>query len=740
MSRSFAVLLCCWMLTGAASARAELHRLGFITRNLDKLAPGHKVTSVPVGLAARSFHDLTSADLTSEMPPVGNQGQQGSCASWAIAYYHRSQLEYHERHWDLTDPHHQFSAAFAYNQVNGGGDNGSSFDDNMPLICEQGCANLVDCPYNDGDCTSWPSESAYSHAIPFRARTWAWFGTADTTGIDMIKQLLANGSTACLGIAVYGNFDNIASYNYTYCASDRTGNNRGGHLVTFVGYNDTLTTHDGKGAFRMVNSWGTGWGQSGYFWMSYQAVMDGYLSSQTAGYMTDTAGYSPKLLARVQLSHPARERVGIEFSIGDRANPLWLYDFRTWCHPSTDQPFPANSMVFDLTYMVDDSGKVHDGASYIKNGQTDSIYFVTSAGDGKAGAVLSSSVQYLDWDTLFFSRSTPESIPANGDVVAVGHRIWEINKDKDVAANWIFTPNGVVKADSSYVPRAEVRNYGNSAASFPVRLTISTGYADTVQVTGLQPGHADTVQFKSWIAPQRCFATVRCSTALVGDQYEGDDVSTALVWAIFHDVGLTDIVSPSDTVDSGTVVRPQVRVWNYGSQTELVTATMRIPDEGYSRMTQVSVPSRQGMSVNFAAWAPKLVGSHVVRCSLSLAGDTIPSSDDTMSRQVVVTRAAGVAEAVTVPLEFRFDVPRPSIFSRSVAVAFALPHQADVSLSVYDATGAMVRKLRHGITAAGEYRLSWDGRNDEGRTVPAGTYFCRLDAGDHRATAVLLKL
>jgi len=60
----------------------------------------------------------------------------------------------------------------------------------------------------------------------------------------------------------------------------------------------------------------------------------------------------------------------------------------------------------------------------------------------------------------------------------------------------------------------------------------------------------------------------RCSTALSGDEYAGNDVSTALVWAIFHDVGLTEIVAPADTVDSGAIVRPRVNVWNYGSQTE----------------------------------------------------------------------------------------------------------------------------------------------------------------------------
>jgi len=738
MSRRYAVLLCLVLLVGTAPASAELHRLGYIHKDLSKVAPEHRIEAVPVALGARSFRDLANVDLTGEMPPVGNQGGQGSCASWSTAYYHRTQLEYRERHWDLTDPLHRFSAAFAYNQVNGGADYGSGFDDNMSLICEQGCANTVDCPYDDRDCTSWPSESAYLHAIPFRTRDWSWFGTEDTTGINMVKQLLANGSTVCLAISVWGNFDNISAYHYTYCASDRTGSNRGGHLVTFVGYDDTLTTHDGTGAFRMVNSWGTGWGQSGYFWMSYEAVMDGYLSQQAAGFLTDTVGYAPKLVARVNIDHETRDGVALEYSIGSRSNPLWQHAFRTWRHPYVDHPFPANNMVFDLTFSVDDSGRALDGASYIENGETDSIYFVTSA-RGTAGLIRSSSVQLFDWDSLYFSHATPESIPASGDAVAAGHRIWKIDDDNDVAAEWVISPNGIVLPESAYVPQAEVRNYGTTTASFPVLLTIDTGYADTVQVTGLAAGHADTVQFEFWVAPARCFAMARCSTALVGDEYRGNDATTTMLWAIFHDVGLTEIVSPPDTVDSGVIVRPQVEIWNYGSQAELVTATLRIPDEGYLRASRVSVPSHQGMTVNLAAWVPRLVGGHAVRCSLSLSGDTVLSGNDTMSRYVVVRGAAGVAEAGTAPIEFRLDVPRPSIFGRSVAIGFALPRQADVSLSVYNVTGALVRQLRHGSTAAGEYRVGWDGRNDQGRTVPAGTYFCRLDAGDYRATAVLLK-
>ncbi len=728
MSRRLAVLLCCCVLIGAASARTELHRLGFVQEDLGKVAPEHEVKSIPPALGAKSFRDLPTVDLTSEMPPVGNQGGQGSCASWSIAYYHRTQLEYHERHWDLTDPHHQFSPAFCYNQVNGGGDNGSGFDNNMPLICESGVASLADCPYNDGDPVSWPSESAYSKALPYRTRTWAWFHTYDTTGVNMIKQLLANGSSSCLSIGVWGNFDNIAAHNYMYCSADREGENRGGHLITFVGYNDTLTTVDGQGAFRMVNSWGPGWGQAGYFWMSYEAVMDSFLCpGRAVGYLTDTVGYEPKLLARVKINHATRDRIGLQFSVGRRWSALWLKEFRTWRRSRTDQPFPANNLVFDLT----------DAASYIEDLTTDSIYFIATdtRQDGKAGTILSSSVQYLDWGTLFYSESCPRAMP-EGDVAPVGHRLFQL--DNNVATTLIIGPRGILGPDSSYAPTAEVRNFGTSAASFPVLVRIGTGYTDTVQVNGLSPASAETLEFSPWVVPARCTAVVRCSTAFSDDEYHGDDVETTLVWARYHDVGMAEITVPADTVDSGRLYYPAALIRNNGTQPEYVTATFRIPDEGYLRQSRVTVPSNGEMSVTFATWVPKQLGSHVVRCSLTLAGDADPAND-TMGGTVVVL-PVGIAEGKSVPTQFRLDVPRPSVFSRSVAISYALPKAGEATLSLYDATGKLVRQFRHGFAAAGNYRLTWDGRDGQGRAVPAGAYFCRLEAGDDLATAVLLKL
>ena len=81
MLRRLTVLLCFCVLFGAAGAYAELHPLGYTPEDLEKTAPEHQATSIPVAPGAPSFRDLGWVDLTAEMPPVGNQGTQGSCAA-----------------------------------------------------------------------------------------------------------------------------------------------------------------------------------------------------------------------------------------------------------------------------------------------------------------------------------------------------------------------------------------------------------------------------------------------------------------------------------------------------------------------------------------------------------------------------------------------------------------------------------------------------------------------------------
>lgn len=62
-----------------------------------------------------------------------------------------------------------------------------------------------------------------------------------------------------------------------------------------------------------------------------------------------------------------------------------------------------------------------------------------------------------------------------------------------------------------------------------------------------------------------------------------------------------------------------------------------------------------------------------------------------------------------------------------VPISFSVENPGQVSVAVYDQQGRQVRSLLYGEQrAAGEYSLSWDGLDREGRPVEPGPYTARL--------------
>ena len=69
-------------------------------------------------------------------------------------------------------------------------------------------------------------------------------------------------------------------------------------------------------------------------------------------------------------------------------------------------------------------------------------------------------------------------------------------------------------------------------------------------------------------------------------------------------------------------------------------------------------------------------------------------------------------------------VPNPG--SGEVAIRCMVPTRTPAALELFDASGRMVRRLYDGDLPAGEIPVSWDGRDDAGRGLPAGLYFARI--------------
>ncbi|MEN9979316.1 MAG: C25 family cysteine peptidase [candidate division WOR-3 bacterium] len=82
----------------------------------------------------------------------------------------------------------------------------------------------------------------------------------------------------------------------------------------------------------------------------------------------------------------------------------------------------------------------------------------------------------------------------------------------------------------------------------------------------------------------------------------------------------------------------------------------------------------------------------------------------------------------------------PSPVRGRARLAWQLPAGGRVRLTVYDASGRLVRTILSGELAAGRYQAYWDLTDEQGRRVANGLYLCRLETADHSVTtrAVLL--
>jgi flagellar hook assembly protein FlgD len=76
----------------------------------------------------------------------------------------------------------------------------------------------------------------------------------------------------------------------------------------------------------------------------------------------------------------------------------------------------------------------------------------------------------------------------------------------------------------------------------------------------------------------------------------------------------------------------------------------------------------------------------------------------------------------------------PNPGSRQTSIDFATRHAGSARANVYDVAGRRVRQLTDGMLGAGGHHLFWDGRDENGGAVAAGTYFIRVSTTEGCAT------
>ena len=103
--------------------------------------------------------------------------------------------------------------------------------------------------------------------------------------------------------------------------------------------------------------------------------------------------------------------------------------------------------------------------------------------------------------------------------------------------------------------------------------------------------------------------------------------------------------------------------------------------------------------------------------------------------------ATAIASETTTPTTFALGANYPNPFNPATTIPLAVPVGAkNVTLTIYNILGQPMRQLWTGPLPAGEHRLTWDGRDAQGRPVSAGVYVYRLQVDEQTRTRKMVKL
>lgn len=238
----------------------------------------HRYLALPDKLDTRDFLEREAAtplplkaDLSQWLPPVRDQGQEGSCTGfagtgimgWMWRKYYNNPLT--------------FAPQFLYRcerTIEGdvSQDAGASSRTMMLSMETYGVCLESSDPYSDTGWTNPASKEQLAEARNYRIGSYA-----RTLTRNGVKAVLAGGNVASIGILVYDSFesDTVASTGIVPVPNPKNEQLLGGHEIYIFGYDDT------KEVFHVRNSWGQTWGMQGNFTLPYgywPYVMDSWVA------------------------------------------------------------------------------------------------------------------------------------------------------------------------------------------------------------------------------------------------------------------------------------------------------------------------------------------------------------------------------------------------------------------------------------------------------------------------------
>jgi C1A family cysteine protease len=232
-------------------------------------------------------------DLRPKCPSVYDQGQLGSCTANAIgAAYEFDQVNHHTQAFGKIVAFHPSRLFIYYNERAKEGtipdDNGAAIEDGVKSVSTQGVCPETMWPYDITKFTIKPPASAYAYAKNCHVTKFKKLNQ----DAGQLKTCLASGYPIIFGMIVYQSMESdVTARTGMVSMPQQNEQNLGGHAVLIVGYDDNKVYDDStgaKGVFIVRNSWGTTWGDKGYFYLPQPYVLDPNLCSDFWVFLTVT--------------------------------------------------------------------------------------------------------------------------------------------------------------------------------------------------------------------------------------------------------------------------------------------------------------------------------------------------------------------------------------------------------------------------------------------------------------------